>query len=381
MEGANSMAMNNNSANYSTPLRIVMFPWLAYGHISPFLELAKKLITHRGIHIYLCSTPINLKFISKKLITANKELYSPSKIELVEYNLPNLPELPPHYHTTNGLPIHLNSTLIKALKMSESQLHNIINSLRPNLVIFDAFLTSLSISPSKLQIKNILSLLFCIYSAAFLSYASHSVLNPRSDYPFPDIYYREFEQLDKNNDNMNDYDHVKMPNALPMLVNTSRVGREINKEGDIELINWLDQKSGYSTVFASFGSEYFLTDEEIEEIAFGLELSNVNFIWALSVEFGVPIIAMPMNYEQPLNARVMVENGVAVEIVRDECGKLERGEIAKVIRDMVLGGLGIPMRQKMKDFSKNMKLSEKEDLEGLVRMIVQLSNKCSKFYC
>ena len=40
-------------------LSILMLPWLAHAHISPFLEPSKKL-TERNFHIYFCSTPINL---------------------------------------------------------------------------------------------------------------------------------------------------------------------------------------------------------------------------------------------------------------------------------------------------------------------------------
>ncbi|CDP04736.1 unnamed protein product [Coffea canephora] len=78
-----------------------MLRMLGHGHISPFLQLAKKL-TERGIHIYLCSTPINLNSISKKITGKYSE-----SIQLVEFHLQELPELPSRYHTTNGLPSHL----------------------------------------------------------------------------------------------------------------------------------------------------------------------------------------------------------------------------------------------------------------------------------
>ncbi|KAK6784682.1 hypothetical protein RDI58_018137 [Solanum bulbocastanum] len=41
---------------------------------------------------------------------------------------------------------------------------------------------------------------------------------------------------------------------------------------DIELLEWLEKKTENSTVYVSFGSEYFLTKEEMEEVAYGLEL-------------------------------------------------------------------------------------------------------------
>ncbi|KAM3360215.1 hypothetical protein P3S68_019927 [Capsicum galapagoense] len=112
-------------------LRVLMFPFLAHGHITPFLNVAKKL-ADRGFLIYLCSTPVNLKSIINKI----PEKYSES-IQLVELHLPELPELPPHYHTTNGLPLHLNHILHKALKMSKPNFAKILQNLKPDLVIYD----------------------------------------------------------------------------------------------------------------------------------------------------------------------------------------------------------------------------------------------------
>lgn len=71
-----------------TSLRVLMFPWLAHGHISPFPEPAKKL-SNRNLKIYLCSTPISLISIQKNLKDHN---YS-HKIHFIELKLPSLPNL------------------------------------------------------------------------------------------------------------------------------------------------------------------------------------------------------------------------------------------------------------------------------------------------
>lgn len=138
-----------------------MFPWLGYGHIYGCLNVAKKL-ANRGFYIYLCSTPINLSFIKKKI----PENYSLS-IQLVELHLPELSELPPSYHTTNGLPPHLNSTLKKALKMSKSNFSKILKNLKLDLLIYDAFqLWSEEVAHS----HNIPAVKLLTATAAFISY-------------------------------------------------------------------------------------------------------------------------------------------------------------------------------------------------------------------
>ncbi|KAE8038761.1 hypothetical protein FH972_011237 [Carpinus fangiana] len=108
-------------------ISVLMLPWIAHGHISPFLELAKKL-TRRNFHIFFCSTPINLQKLPQK--------YSLS-IQFVELHLPSLPELPPHYHTTNGLPPHLAPTLKKAFDMGSQNFSAILKSLSPDLLVYD----------------------------------------------------------------------------------------------------------------------------------------------------------------------------------------------------------------------------------------------------
>lgn len=58
---------------------------------------------------------------------------------------------------------------------------------------------------------------------------------------------------------------------------------EKEEESHINIIDWVSKKGQGSTIFVSFGSEYFLDKEEMNEIALGLELSSLNFLW---VPFG-----------------------------------------------------------------------------------------------
>lgn len=65
------------------------------------------------------------------------------------------------------------------------------------------------------------------------------------------------------------------------------------------IIEWLDKKEDNSIVFVSFGSEYFLSKEEMEEVAIGLEQSKVNFIWVVRFPVGEKIVlkeALPENF-------------------------------------------------------------------------------------
>lgn len=156
-----------DSRNESTRYRVIMLPWLAHGHISPFLELAKRLTTH-NFHIYLCSTPINLQYIKKNLTHKYHQ-----SIQLMELNLPCSHDLPPHYHTTNGLPPHLMDTLRDAYDKSSPDFTIILENLHPHLLIYDYYQWWAADAALSL---NIPTALFLTASAIACSVIHHSII-------------------------------------------------------------------------------------------------------------------------------------------------------------------------------------------------------------
>lgn len=174
-----------------------MLPWLAHGHISPFLELAKRLIT-RNFHIYICSTPIILNSIDKKknkVLSSDKKYYheddSIDSIQLVELQLPSSPDLPSHYHTTNGLPARLMIPLENAYEMSAPRFAEIVNNLKPDLVIYDFN------QPWAAEIassQNIPAVQFVTAGTTLLALGLHQLKTPRgTEFPFPEMRLRDYE--------------------------------------------------------------------------------------------------------------------------------------------------------------------------------------------
>ncbi|CAN4126514.1 unnamed protein product [Withania somnifera] len=447
-----------------------MLPWLAHGHIGPFIELAKAL-SKRNFIMYICSTPVNMS--SLKQTISDKDSIS---IKLVEFHLPNLPQLPPHYHTTNGLPPHLMSTLKNAMDMAKSNFFHILNTLKPDLVLYD-FLHPWV--PTMAAIQNTPCVLFLTPGAASCSYLFHiGKKKPISEYPFSTIYLRDHEYIrNKQMFEPSEDDEVKDGyTATQRRVNGCTDGsceiiliksiRELegkyidflsilhNKrfvpvgplvrapetENDhSEIMDWLNKKERCSTIFVSFGSEYFLTKEELEELALGLELSKVNFLWVvrfpvgqnISVEqvlpkdfvikvgnrgkiiqgwapqlkilghssiggfvshcgwssvmeglkFGVPIIAMPMHLDQPLNAKLIVEVGIGEEVVRDKDGNIDRHEVAKVVRQVVAEKSGQRLRKKARDFKELLKSNGEKEIDQVVEELLNLCSLTKRHDC
>lgn len=478
----NLLMEEERSGRRGTMMSILMLPWLAHGHISPFLELSKR-FSERNITIYFCSTPVSLNSIRERL---SRTKYA-SGILLVELHLPNLPDLPPHFHTTKHLPPHLMPTLKKAFDLSSRGFSDILGLLRPDLIVYD-FLQPWA--PAVARSQGIPAVEFLCSSAAMSTFSFNFQVNPGAEFPFPEIYLSShevpgFAQLfEKTANGIKDGDRVKWcheRSAEVVLIKSFReieakyidyltvvtrkkvvpVGPLVDEDHDngqkddgrrSEITDWLDKKREKSTVFVSFGSEYFLSEEEILEIAQGLEQSRMNFIWVIrfhgggggedqqwkrpvdsieealpegflgrvrdrgfvasvwapqaeilrhpstggflshcgwssvmeSMKLGIPIIAMPMHLDQPINARLVVEGvGVGLEVKRDEKGKIRGEEVARTVRSVMVEKAGERVRRRARELRDVMIMrrergQEDEDIDGAAEQLLQV---CGKMNC
>lgn len=442
----------------TTTLKVVMVPWLAHGHVIPYLELAKKLSKTNLFFIYFVSTPIILNSINRKNL--------PKNIQLIEFPLPSSPQLPSHQHTTNSLPKNHLSTLIQSFGEAGATFAKILDSLSPDLLIFDGFQLW---APELTSSRKIPAIHFLIVGSASMSFFYHHYLYAGTrNFPFPGIFLKDYEAkqlqlagemnismgpnvafngLEKSHEiiliNTCNEIEGKYVDYLSVLSNKKVIPvgpliREmettIENEDNSKIIQWLDKKELSSCVYVSFGSESFLSKEEIEEIAHSLELSELSFIWVLrfpsgeeidienvlpkgfldrvegkgvivetwapqlrilehasvggflchcgwnsileSLHFGVPLITMPMHSDQHTNSRMAVELGTAMEVVRDDQnGKLNREETAKVIRNVVIEKNGCEnVKAKAKEVRKKIREEKgEEEFDQVVDKLLHLS--------
>ncbi|XP_075488101.1 mogroside IIIx synthase-like [Primulina tabacum] len=440
--------------------RILMFPYLSYSHVYPYFELAKRLF-NRNFHIYFCSSAINLETIKK---TMQKQSPTDSSIELVELNVPSLPQLPPDLHTTKNVPPNLTSALLQAFQMSRSSFCEIFNNLKPDLVIYDYFEPWVPKLASRLAVPSVY---FSTVGAATFSYFHHLFTHGSVfAFPFKEIYLLEHEKNDVKarieveiEDADQDFadgmlrlsseivlikgskgfdekhmDHLSVlcqKRIVPvgLLVHDS----EGNKENS-DILRWLSEKERFSTLFICFGSEYFLSKGQIQEIAKGLELCDVNFIWVVkfsvedelvtleealpqgfrervkgrgmvvngwapqakilsnpstgafashcgwssvteSLYYSVPIIAMPIRYDQPINARLVVDAGIGVEVVKGQDSLFTGEELSKSISKIFVERTGEDIRSKTRKLSQKIKEEEEQELGEVAEQIMKLCLK------
>ncbi|KAI6669270.1 hypothetical protein NL676_004155 [Syzygium grande] len=155
------------------------------------------------------------------------------------------------------------------------------------------------------------------------------------------------------------------------------------EDGDDNIIKWLDKKEKCSSVFVWCGIEYYLIEKEREEIAYGLELSNVNIIWVIrfpvgeSMELEEALLAGFLERVGDrgllLNAHIIEVVGIGLEVNRNKSGELVKEEIAKVIKGVVVERDGGSVRKKAKEMRDSIRKKKGEiELDEVVDALIDV---------
>ncbi|KAF8396483.1 hypothetical protein HHK36_018106 [Tetracentron sinense] len=327
--------------------------------------------------------------------------------------------------------------------MSEPTISTLLKLLNPNLLIYDLFQPW---APTLASAHNIPAILFYTTGAASFCFGHYHLKNPGVEFQFPSIHLEEqyrgnnINRVQQSpadeNDNMGDWFlKCTQKSSNIILIKTCR-------EIEAKFIDYLSVLTEKKIVPVGVlvqdpidenNHECFLTHEEMEEIAHGLELSSINFIWAVKfpmgekiridevlpqgfldrvgdrgmvvegwapqtkilehssiggfmshcgwssvvegIRYGVPIIAMPLHGDQPLNAKFTAEIGIGVEVKREKDGRIERREVAKVIREVIVGKKGEEVRRKAKEMSEKIGKKGQEEIDVVVEELMQLCKK------
>ncbi|KAF9610469.1 hypothetical protein IFM89_022433 [Coptis chinensis] len=339
-------------------LHVVMLPWLAMGHIIPFLELSKCL-AQKGLRISLVSTPRNIKRLPE--IPQNIS----ALINLVGLPLPSVDNLPEDAEATIDLPPNKVHYLKKAFDGLKNPFACFLEDSVPDWIIYDFSSYWLPPIATKLGVPCAFFSLFNAASVAFFG--------P----PF---------KLMGNNEESGGClsEEVLQRPVIPVgLLPPSVQGRRDDEIGEwAEIKVWLDKQNKGSVVYIALGTEAALTQEEIDELALGLELSDVPFFWVLRKPLSlegdsymlpvgfedrtrnhgvvcmggapqVKILAHSSVGEQGLNARKLHGDKIGLEIPRDEQdGSFTRYSVAESLRTVMVEDKGNSFRRKSKEMKE-----------------------------
>uniref|UniRef100_A0A0D6QRE5 Glycosyltransferase n=2 Tax=Araucaria cunninghamii TaxID=56994 RepID=A0A0D6QRE5_ARACU len=440
-------------------LHIVMFPWLAHGHINPFLGLANSLRSH-GFRISFVSTPRNIARIKSQL----SQSQTVPRIELVELPLPLMDGLPAGVESSadlkrgGSLPL-----LVQALDRCQKPFEALLQRLSPDFVIFDNIQYWTARVAAKLEIPAIF---FSTYGVAAmtLAFAEEQVgktaaLEHLTEQPpgFPTWVVRrrpyEMRKIVQGQSSGTAIDFVErlvisVKESCATVCNSTNElegtfmeywrrssGRPVLPVGVLmpslpprppvdRCLDWLDRQGPRSVVVVSFGSDYTPTGEEIAAVALGLEESLLPFLYILlggpplpqgfdgrtlarglvvnewapqshilshpstgallthcgwnslteALRFGVPLVALPMRFDQGINARLIAEVlKVGVEVRRnDEDGCFSKDDISKAVTAVMLEEEGRQIKSKAVELQRVLTRNNCEIMETNIRNFVSM---------
>uniref|UniRef100_A0A1J3GZJ9 UDP-glycosyltransferase 91A1 n=2 Tax=Noccaea caerulescens TaxID=107243 RepID=A0A1J3GZJ9_NOCCA len=349
---------NSNDGN-GTKLHVVMFPWLAFGHMFPHLELS-RLIAQKGHTVSFISTPRNID----RLLPRLPENLS-SAINFVKIPLLSDSNLPEDCEATTDIPLHLVPYLKIAMDGMRNPVTEFLVSSNPDWILQDFVPHWLPPITRRLGIKTgFFSAFNCATLGTLIAPGSDEYRTSSADFltspkwiPFETpVAYKLYEcrNLFKGfmaatiEGNIPDVDRMAgVINGCDVIVVRSCYeyeaqwlqliqdlhGKPVIPVGVLppnleekcadtdtwpSLKAWLDSQQTKSVVHVSFGSEAMPSQTQLNEIALGLELSGLPFFWVLKTRRGpwdTEPVELPEGFEERTKERGMVWRGW-VELLR-----------------------------------------------------------------
>ncbi|KAG5223039.1 UDPGT domain-containing protein [Salix suchowensis] len=405
----------------SKQFHVMMFPWLAFGHMIPYLEFSKKLAS-KGIRVSFVSTPRNLQRL-------------PPFVEVLLPPVDGLPES----QATIDLQLDQIQYLKKAFDGLQASFEKLVREDLPDLILFDFIQCWIPGIAAKFGVP---SGYFSVHSASTLAFIgpANELKHPRmrikpEDFtvvpewiPFPSLVAQRPDRAAVMFHNMNSPDvsgkstghrfaatlegcdfvavrscrkfegtYVDLLQELyqkpvfPVgLLPGNTVKDKINhpdRPSWSDSFKWLDKQERKSVVFVGFGTEYKMPVKQVHELAHGIELSKLPFIWILRKPEGLDIsellpagfldrtsdrgivclgwapqpeilahpavggclfhlggILMPMVADQGLNAKLLCEKGIGFHVPSNEDGAYSQDSIAMSLRFVMAGQEGKHLR-------------------------------------
>ncbi|XP_031481857.1 putative UDP-rhamnose:rhamnosyltransferase 1 [Nymphaea colorata] len=467
---------------------VVMVPWLAFGHMIPFLELSKALAA-RGINISFFCTPRNIEKLRPKIPP-----HLTSRIDLLGFPLPPVAGLPENAEATADLEQDAVQHLKKAYDTLQEPLEKLLKSTSPDWIIYDF---AAYWAPPIARKFGIPCSFYSVFNAGstyiFGTLSERSVRMGRPPtaenladvdwFNFPSaVRYKLHEAgrlcsgLGRNASGVSDEERMESAikgcqsllvktcmefegeyiaalqylcqkpvipvGLLPAAVEEEQASRVSNPES-VACFRWLDQRDPRSVVYVAFGTEARLSKEEIQAIAVGLELSNLPFCWILrrpghvsasnatagggddkeddvddplppgfrdrmakrgfismswvpqvkilahrsigaclhhagmsstveALQFGLPLVLLPMVFDQGLIARLLVEKNVGIEVEKDDRnGRFSGSEVAKALRLVMVEDEGKLILEKVREMKSSV-FDNQELNDGYINRLVKL---------
>ncbi|CAA3013116.1 zeatin O-glucosyltransferase-like [Olea europaea subsp. europaea] len=285
---------------------VIMVPFPAQGHLNQLLQLS-CLISSYGIRVHYVGSATHNRQAKFRINGLNP--LDIAKIHFHDLPIPAFVSPPPNPNSSIKFPAHLLPSWIASLNLRQpiaEYLREISSSMRKIIVIHDTLMAP--VVQDVATVSNAESYVFNCIS----TFTESSRVWERIGKPFPIRLQKELPSMEGcTTDEVKEFAALRF-NHLGIragdVYNTSRViegtyvdllareeivgSRKVWAVGPIlpfklysnslhQCLEWLDKQGPKSVIYISFGTTVSMSDEEIKELALGLEQSKQNFLWVL----------------------------------------------------------------------------------------------------
>nr|BBQ05020.1 chalcononaringenin 2'-O-glucosyltransferase [Dianthus caryophyllus] len=344
-------------------LHIVMFPFLAHGHMIPTLDIA-RLFAARNVEVSIITTPVNAPIFTKAIETGNplinvelfkfpaKEAGLPEGCENAEIVI-RQPELIPQF--------------FKATHLFQQQLEEYLDRVRPDCLVADMFYPWATDSAAKFNLPRLVfhgisCFALCAQESVSRYEPYRNVSSDDEPFALPGLPH-EIKLIRSQISPDSRGDKENSSKTITELINDSEVesfgvimntfyelepeytefyakdmGRKAWHIGPVSLCNrsidqkaqrgkqasiddheclaWLDSKEPNSVVYVCFGSTSVSIAPQLREIARALERSGKNFIWAVrDGGNGTNEEWLPVGFEERTTGKGLIIRGWAPQVL------------------------------------------------------------------
>ncbi|KAL7129503.1 hypothetical protein ABFS83_13G070900 [Erythranthe nasuta] len=330
-------------------LKIAMFPWIAIGHITPFIHLANEL-AKRGNSISIFIPP-------KAVLQLRHHNLYPDLIHFSAVNVPHVDGLPAGAETASDIDIAAKDPLAVAFDAMSGEMETLLQKLKPDVVFYD-FADWIPALAAKVGFKTVCYNVICASVMAIGIVPARSIpadrplslqelMEPPRGYPSSTVVLRGQEAMTLSFIGM-DYGaskfHVRIAAAMrgcdaigirtcrelegPMVdYLSSQYNKPVFLSGPVlpeaakepleeKWLTWLSKFPPKSVVYCAFGSQMILKKDQFQEMVLGFEMTGLPFFVAVSKPAGADSIeeALPEGFLERVGGRGVVHGGWVQQI-------------------------------------------------------------------
>ncbi|CAH1445732.1 unnamed protein product [Lactuca virosa] len=338
---------NNTINTPAAEVVVVMVPFVAHGHLNQLVHLSRLISTYK-IHVHFVTTTTHIRQVRSRLHSSDSA--ASNLIHFHEFPTPPFTSPPPN--PSDRFPTHLQPSFDSAIHLRRpvTELILSLSSTTRRVAIVHDFLMSYVVQDVK-TIPNAESYIFRPISAFDFFWRTWERMNrpfpvdpemlkrlPSNDGCFspefidfvnlhrPHVGFHVGELFDSSRAIESEY--LEYFEREEMIGNKklwaigplnhvekrfSTVSKDLHK-----CMQWLDMQPPTSVVYVSFGTTTTFTDEQITELAIGLERSQQRFIWVVRAAdkgdvFGdeAKMADLPEGFEEQVEGRGLVVRGWA----------------------------------------------------------------------